>query len=69
MGFQRHLKCAGIFSRLHLRDSKERYLRDIPLVISYMLEVQERYHELQKFCGWIEEEVMPKLKARRFMRP
>jgi len=68
MGFQRHLKCAGIFSRLHLRDSKERYLRDIPLVISYMLEVQERYHELQKFCGWIEEEVMPKLKARRFTR-
>lgn len=69
MGFQRHLKCVGIFSRLHLRDSKERYLADIPLVINYMLEVKERYHELQKFCGWIEEEVMPKLKARRFIRP
>ena len=68
MGFQRHLKCAGIFSRLHLRDSKERYLPDIPLVIRYMLDLQERYDELQRFCSWIEERVMPKLKARRFLR-
>ena len=39
MGFQRHLKCAGIFCRLNLRDGKPGYLKDIPLVIDYLIEV------------------------------
>ncbi|MAI42564.1 MAG: aminoglycoside phosphotransferase family protein [Candidatus Azotimanducaceae bacterium] len=69
MGFQRHLKCVGIFSRLHLRDSKAQYLKDIPLVIGYMMELQERYHELRKFCGWIEQKIIPELNSHRFVRP
>jgi len=30
MGLQRHIKVLGIFSRLHLRDAKDGYLKDIP---------------------------------------
>jgi aminoglycoside/choline kinase family phosphotransferase len=57
MGLQRHIKCAGIFSRLNLRDGKPRYLRDIPLVLDYMLEVSRRYDELHSFAAWLEKEV------------
>ncbi|MEO0996206.1 MAG: phosphotransferase [Pseudomonadota bacterium] len=35
-GLQRHLKVAGIFSRLNFRDGKERYLRDLPVVLRYL---------------------------------
>jgi aminoglycoside/choline kinase family phosphotransferase len=46
MGLQRHLKVCGIFSRLYLRDGKSGYLKDIPLTLSYMRNVCERYDEL-----------------------
>ncbi len=61
MGFQRHLKCAGIFSRLNLRDGKSRYLADIPLVIDYLVEVADLYPELHAFGGWLKTEVQPRL--------
>lgn len=61
MGFQRHLKCAGIFSRLNLRDGKSRYLEDIPLVISYLTEVAAEYAELGDFGTWLETEIVPSL--------
>lgn len=35
---QRHLKVAGIFARLHLRDGKPRYLPEIPRFIGYLRE-------------------------------
>ncbi len=35
-GLQRHLKVAGIFSRLNFRDGKPRYLRDLPVVLGYL---------------------------------
>ena len=38
MGIQRHLKVAGIFSRLKIRDGKVRYLDDIPLTLDYLLQ-------------------------------
>ncbi|HAK51027.1 MAG TPA: aminoglycoside phosphotransferase [Gammaproteobacteria bacterium] len=68
MGFQRHLKCAGIFSRLNIRDSKPGYLADIPLVIGYMMELGERYQELAPFCGWLEEVIVPRLSSSEFTR-
>ncbi len=37
MGIQRHLKVAGIFSRLSHRDGKNHYLNDIPLTLRYLL--------------------------------
>lgn len=64
MGLQRHLKCAGIFSRLHLRDGKARYLADIPLVVDYIHEVCCRYSELALLGSWIDDRVVPLLGAR-----
>lgn len=61
MGMQRHLKCAGIFSRLNLRDGKPRYLADIPLVMSYIREVCAGYEELAEFGRWLDSRVMPRL--------
>ena len=39
MGIQRHLKIAGIFSRLKIRDGKSRYMVDIPLTLAYVQQV------------------------------
>lgn len=63
MGLQRHLKCAGIFSRLHLRDGKARYLGDVPLVVDYIREVCDQYGELAPFRIWMNERVVPLLEA------
>ena len=45
MGVQRHLKILGIFSRLSIRDKKNQYLKDIPLVEKYLLDTSERYKD------------------------
>lgn len=47
MGVQRHLKATGIFARLHLRDGKDDYLKDIPRTLAYVQDVSARYPELQ----------------------
>jgi N-acetylmuramate 1-kinase len=59
MGMQRHLKVAGIFSRLNLRDGKPRYLADIPLVVDYLKEVADHYDEFTDFSNWLDERVLP----------
>lgn len=46
MGLQRHLKVLGIFARLHHRDGKDGYLKDIPLVRRHALSVARRYQGL-----------------------
>ena len=46
MGVQRHLKILGIFSRLSIRDNKDQYLKDIPLVEKYLMFTSERYKSL-----------------------
>jgi aminoglycoside/choline kinase family phosphotransferase len=46
MGLQRHLKILGLFARLHHRDGKEAYLKDIPLVMDYVRKTALRYREL-----------------------
>ncbi|MDG2071911.1 MAG: phosphotransferase [Pseudomonadales bacterium] len=68
MGFQRHLKCAGIFSRLNIRDGKPGYLADIPLVLQYLSEVCERYSELKGFGAWLQENVMPRMNSAEYVR-
>lgn len=45
IGLQRHLKVLGIFSRLSHRDGKQAYLDDLPLTLSYVLSVAQRYPE------------------------
>jgi aminoglycoside/choline kinase family phosphotransferase len=46
MGLQRHLKVAGIFARLTLRDGKAKYLADAPRFIGYIRSAASRYREL-----------------------
>lgn len=45
MGLQRHLKILGIFARLHHRDGKDNYLKDLPAVLRYVRAVASRYRE------------------------
>jgi len=66
MGVQRHLKCAGIFSRLNLRDGKSRYVTDIPLVIDYLVEASCLYPELADLGVWLKEDIQPRLKGLEF---
>lgn len=47
MGLQRHLKVAGIFSRLKHRDGKTGYLKDIPRTMDYVFDALERYPEFK----------------------
>ena len=58
MGLQRHLKCAGIFSRLCLRDGKARYLKDIPMVLNYIASICERQPEFRDFYQWLQAFVL-----------
>lgn len=47
MGAQRHIKVLGIFARLYHRDGKDGYLKDMPLVMTYLRKVCGRYIELK----------------------
>ncbi len=55
MGLQRHIKVLGVFSRLYLRDGKDGYLKDIPLVLKYTLETASRYEETQALAKLLKE--------------
>jgi aminoglycoside/choline kinase family phosphotransferase len=55
MGMQRHIKVLGIFSRLHLRDGKDGYLKDIPLTLHYTIEAASRYKETQALATLLRE--------------
>jgi aminoglycoside/choline kinase family phosphotransferase len=59
IGLQRHIKVLGIFARLSLRDGKQAYLNDLPLVIRYTLEVAEQYPELAAFSDWFKQTLLP----------
>ena len=59
MGVQRHLKAAGIFARLHLRDGKPGYLNDIPRTLQYIVDVSGDYPELADLGPFIAETVLP----------
>ncbi len=59
MGIQRHLKAAGIFARLKLRDNRPNYLRDIPRTLEYVTTVAARYAELSALAELIDGHVLP----------
>lgn len=63
IGLQRHLKVLGIFARLHYRDGKRGYLKDLPLTLRYCIGVAERYEELQAFAHWLQQHVATRLDA------
>lgn len=56
-GLQRHLKVLGIFARLHLRDNKPGYLKDLPLTLKYVLECTEIYEELHPLFHFLQMRV------------
>ncbi len=62
MGLQRHLKVAGIFARLTLRDGKPRYLADAPRFIGYIRHTAGRYRELTPLLRLIDriEDIEPR---------
>ena len=55
MGLQRHLKVAGIFARLTLRDGKPQYLPDAPRFIRYLRDTAARYRELTPLLRLLDE--------------
>ncbi len=63
MGVQRHMKAAGIFARLALRDGKLGYLQDIPRTFSYITEVCSQYKELQALATLLNDLVEPKIRG------
>ncbi|WP_316676377.1 phosphotransferase [uncultured Tolumonas sp.] len=58
-GMQRHLKAAGIFTRLYHRDGKSGYLKDIPRTLGYVRDVAACYPQLAAFAAWLEQRVLP----------
>ncbi len=55
MGLQRHLKVAGIFARLTLRDGKPHYLADASRFIGYIRATCARYIELKPLLRLVDE--------------
>jgi hypothetical protein len=54
MGLQRHLKIAGLFARLTLRDGKPQYLADTPRFIQYIRATCSRYMALKPLLRLVE---------------
>jgi aminoglycoside/choline kinase family phosphotransferase len=61
MGVQRHLKAAGIFARLNLRDGKAGYMADIPRTLGYITRLSGTYAELDFLAGLIDTRCLPHL--------
>jgi len=62
MGMQRHLKAAGIFARLSIRDGKHDYLNDVPRTCEYIVQTARLYPEFAEFNAWLESVFLPALK-------
>lgn len=61
MGMQRHLKAAGIFARLWLRDGKAGYLADLPRTLDHLSLALQKYPDWADISSWLHHEVRPKL--------
>ncbi|RMF19723.1 MAG: aminoglycoside phosphotransferase [Gammaproteobacteria bacterium] len=62
-GIQRHLKAAGIFARLALRDGKTAYLNDIPRTLGHLVRIGERHSELTPLVNLVRSDVLPGIEA------
>ncbi len=58
-GVQRHLKAAGIFARLKLRDGRDSHLPDIAPTLKRVADVTGKYQELMELGRWIGNVVLP----------
>ncbi|BCX82812.1 N-acetylmuramate 1-kinase [Methylomarinovum caldicuralii] len=64
MGIQRHLKAAGIFVRLWLRDGKPGYLKDIPRTLRYVAAACRGDAALAPLGDFVAATVLPQVEAR-----
>lgn len=64
-GIQRHLKAAGIFCRLALRDNKFGYLPHIEDTLTYVIEacneIKSQFSIFEYFAQWLQKTVRPNL--------
>ena len=58
-GIQRHLKAAGIFARLKLRDGRGSHLRDIVPTLKRVADVADGYRETMELGRWVGNVVLP----------
>lgn len=58
-GVQRHIKASGIFARLHHRDGKSGYLKDIPLTLTYIQDISAQYGKLNFLHSLVKNRVIP----------
>ncbi len=68
IGLQRHIKVLGIFCRLSLRDGKQAYLNNLPLVLHYVRQILENYSEFTDFRVWFERSLMPIINKQDWMQ-
>lgn len=63
MGLQRHIKVLGNFARLSVRDGRDSYLDDLPMVITYILEVLDANAGAEpafaEFARWFRHTLLP----------
>lgn len=59
VGMQRHIKIAGIFARLCLRDNKPSFLADIPHTLNYLIDEASQYPRYFEFASFVRERVLP----------
>jgi len=64
-GLQRHLKVLGVFSRLHLRDNKSTYLKDLPLTLKHALHCITQYDVFYFLQEIIETRILPEYEQRQ----
>ncbi len=69
MGVQRHLKAAGIFCRLQLRDGRGDYLQYLPRTLGYVVALQPEYPELSALIEFLNTRVLPSLDAHPAVAP
>lgn len=69
MGLQRHIKVLGIFARLSLRDNKHGYLKDLPRVLAYTLDVLGHYPALASLHQWFYLRLMPRIEQQSWYYP
>ncbi|GAB5452597.1 MAG: phosphotransferase [Halioglobus sp.] len=66
MGLQRHIKVLGTFARLYLRDGKQAYLQDLPLVIHYVQSVLAGNAAEHAVCAevseWFDAVLLPRIR-------
>ena len=58
-GIQRHIKAAGIFARLKLRDGRDSHLPVIVPTLQRVIDVTGGYPELKDLADWIGNIVLP----------